>query len=57
LRQRIELHPGTDRWMMGDMYGTIIGEFKRKGQRLYRVRMERSNKTITVHPDNIGKWL
>jgi hypothetical protein len=22
--QRVELHPATDRWMMGDRYGTIV---------------------------------
>lgn len=48
---RIELHPATDRWMMGDRFGTV----RRVGRKLLHVAMDRSGKTIRVSPDNIGK--
>ena len=42
--QRIELHPGTDRWMRGDMYGEIV----RVGSKWIKVKMDRSGHTILI---------
>jgi hypothetical protein len=57
MSDRIELHPATDRWMMGDRYGSVVGEFVRRGRRFFRVRMDRSGKTVTVSESNVGRWL
>jgi hypothetical protein len=51
---RVELHPGTDRWMMGDRYGdavSVIGSGKHKGH--VRVKLDKSGKTLRFHPDNV----
>lgn len=53
--KRVQLHPGTDRWMMGDRYGTVQGLGRLSGT--YRVKMDRSGDTITVSRMNIGEWL
>lgn len=50
---RVQLHPATDAWMMGDMYGTVI----KVGRLLLHVRMDRSDKVRKVHPTNICEIL
>lgn len=58
MSDRIEIHPATDRWMAGDRFGSVIGYRKDKaGKEIYRVKMDRSGKTISVHEDNVGRWL
>lgn len=63
--KRLELHPATDRWMMGDRYGEIIGigrksrsfldpQDPRNGQ-VFRVRMDKSGKVIRVSERNIAR--
>jgi hypothetical protein len=47
--QRVQLHPGTDRWMRGDRYGTVL----RTGRKYVRVLMDRSGHTIRVAPENL----
>ena len=47
--QRVQLCPSTDRWMMGDMYGTVASV----GRKVVRVKMDRSGKTIRVAPDRL----
>lgn len=47
--QRVQLCPSTDRWMMGDMYGTVASI----GRQWVRVRMDRSRQTIRVAPDRL----
>jgi hypothetical protein len=42
--QRVQLHPFTDRWLMGDKYGTIV----KIGRKYVHVRMDWSNQTIRV---------
>ena len=44
---RVELHPGTDRWMMGDRFGLVV----KHGRKYFHIKMERSGKTITLPPD------
>lgn len=46
---RVELHPGTDRWMRGDRYGDVV----RVGRTRLHVHMDRSGQTITVSPGNV----
>jgi hypothetical protein len=57
MSQRIELHAATDRWMMGDRYGTIVRSFLLKGERRYRVKLDVSGKTVTLNDDLVGRWL
>ena len=52
--QRIEMHPATDEWMMGDRYGEII-EITNNGK--YRVLLDKSMKELIVHPRNIYKYI
>lgn len=40
--QRVQLHPGTDRWMMGDRYGEVV----KVGSVRVFVRLDRSGKTL-----------
>jgi hypothetical protein len=50
IKDRVELHPATDAWMMGDRYGTVekIGRF------YLHVKMDRSGKVRKVSPENIN---
>lgn len=47
---RVELHPGTDRWMMGDRFGDVE-RIDRKGRVV--VRLDRSGKALAFHPDRV----
>lgn len=49
--QYVELHPGTDRWMMGDMYGTVTKVDTKNNS--VRVKLTKSGKSFAFHPDNI----
>ena len=51
--KRVELHPGTDLWMRGARYGTVLNVTS-KG--LYRVKLDKWPKVITV-PQNLLKLL
>ena len=63
--QRMQLHPATDRWMMGDRYGVIVGVSKRvrhyldprdpRNGQTFTVKMDKSGKTIKVCQGNIGE--
>ena len=62
MNERVELHPATDRWMMGDRYGTVVakrlalrGPFT--GHMIYRVKLDISGKVIRVTDVLIGRWL
>lgn len=59
--QRVQIPAYTDRWMMGDRYGTIIGYSKPKnyldpkdprGRTIARVKLDKSGKTIRVILDD-----
>lgn len=54
--QRVELHPGTDRWMRGDRYATVvsIGKSRQGRDPLIHLKMDASEQTIRIHPYNIG---
>ena len=55
---RVELHPATDRWMMGDRFGEVvkvtskIRDFKIT-RTFVHVRMDRSGKTIRFGPEDL----
>ena len=48
LNQRVELHPATDRWMMGDRYGVVTKVDTEKG--VVRVRLDVSCKSLDFFP-------
>lgn len=62
---RAELHPATDAWMRGDRYGDIVSISKRarsyidpqdpRNGHTFRVKMDRSGKTLTVSEGNIAR--
>jgi hypothetical protein len=47
---RVQLHPATDAWMRGDRYGDVV----KVGTKHIHVKMDRSGRTLKVHPSNIG---
>lgn len=47
--QRVELHPGTDRWMMGDRLGVV----SRMSASHVWVKLDVSRKTLPFNPENI----
>ena len=42
---RVELHPGTDLWMMGARYGDVVGLSLTPNDRV-RVKIDRTGQTI-----------
>ena len=46
---RIEVHPATDRWMMGDRYATVV----RIGTKNLTVKFDRSNRVMSWHPNAV----
>jgi len=50
--RRIQLHPGTDQWMMGDRFGEVR---KVDAEGRVHVKMDRSGKTLKCQPDHILK--
>ena len=51
--QNVELHPCTDRWMMGDRFGIVRSLDKEKG--FVKVKLNISGKTFNFLPRNILK--
>jgi D-lyxose ketol-isomerase len=47
--QRVQLHPGTDRWMMADKYGVVVEIVSSK---VIRVKLDRSGRTLRFRPDD-----
>ena len=47
--ERVQLHPATDAWMMGDRYGEVI----KVGTRRIHIKMDRSEKVRKVFPRDI----
>jgi hypothetical protein len=50
--QRVQLHPGTDRWMMGDRHGVVMHVNRKRGKYV-QVLMDRSNKLVRALPANL----
>lgn len=47
--QRVQSHPATDAWMMGDRYGEVV----RLGRKYVHVKMDKSGRTLKFTPDNL----
>jgi hypothetical protein len=47
--KRVQLHPATERWMMGDRYGEIVGV----GTKHVSVKLDKSGRTMRFIPDHI----
>jgi hypothetical protein len=54
---RVELHPVTDRWMMGDRYAEVISIYysQKYHNIVVRVWFDRSEAKKTYLPEYIGK--
>jgi hypothetical protein len=53
---RCQLHPATDRWMMGDRFGDVVSVVKadrRKPFDRVRVKLDRSGRTLTFPAWNV----
>lgn len=54
---RVQLHPATSAWMMGDRWGEIVGftahNLHNTNLRGVKVRLDKSGKTRAFHPDNV----
>jgi len=48
---RVQLHPGTDRWMMGDRFGNVTSVRKKDGA--VRVKLDRSGKSLWFRPQDV----
>ena len=49
--QRIELHPGTDQWMMGARYGNVVKIDEKTG--FVHLRMDALRKILKWKPQHI----
>jgi hypothetical protein len=47
--KRVELHPATDRWMMGDRFGTIV----KAGAKNTHIHLDKSGKTLAFRHDDV----
>lgn len=56
---RVEVHPGTDLWMMGARYGTVVGIAHHNGQEMLRVQMDKvgQGRPKLLAWADIGRWL
>ena len=53
---RVELHPGTDTWMRGERFGTVLPASQYRAVTLVRVKLD-SGRTIRVSPENLRHHL
>lgn len=63
---RVQLNPAMDCWMAGDRYGEIVDVHRwvvesvawhMRPVKHYRVKLDKSGRTVEVHPDNIYEVL
>lgn len=47
--ERVQLHPATDLWMRGARYGSVV----KIGRLLVSVRLDATDRTVNMHPDNL----
>jgi hypothetical protein len=47
----VELHPATDRWMMGDRFGRIVKVEPEKNR--CRVSLDKSGQTLWFKPEDL----
>jgi hypothetical protein len=61
---RVQLHPATDRWMMGDRYGEVVSAYVTEhfdtstkkwvtDEQRYRVKLDTSGKTIVFQAADV----
>ncbi len=50
--QRVQIHPGLDRWMMGDRYGAIVHLYR--GGKVARLVMDRSGASYRCLVENLS---
>lgn len=50
---RVQLKAYLDRWMRGDRYGTVTGQYTRKGVQYVKVKMDVSGHTISLKLDDV----
>lgn len=48
---RVKVHPATDAFMQGDVYGNVQRSTQVKGREIVHVLMDRSNKVRKFTPD------
>ena len=48
---RVELHPGTDAWMMGMRFGNVV----KVGRKLIHIKMDVTGRTLRAAPTNVGR--
>lgn len=51
VKDRVQLHPCTDLWMMGARYGTIT----EVGRKHVRVHLDRLGRSRVLNPELIGE--
>jgi hypothetical protein len=51
---RVELHPGTDQWMMGARYGLVIGTSITELDRI-KIKLDKYEKTFYTTEDNVRR--
>lgn len=47
--QRVESHPGTNAWIFGDRYGTVV----KVGTKYVHVKMDRSGRVLRFAPSRV----
>lgn len=57
MTQRVEIPAYTDRWMMGDRCGEVLGAYviedgEHEGAEAYRVKLDKSGKVVRVIADD-----
>ncbi len=50
---RVQIPAYTDRWMMGDRYGVVVGTYvmeqgEHEGEEIARVKLDKSGKVVRV---------
>jgi hypothetical protein len=56
-KQRVQLHPATDRWMMGDRFGEVLNVVRSKRYGHYVVVLTDRGSLLRLQPRDIGEIL
>lgn len=53
MAKRVQIPAYTDRWMMGDRYGEVLGAYvtesgEHEGEEIARVKLDKSGKVVRV---------
>lgn len=64
--RRVELHPATDAWMMGDRFGTVVRTTMRTANLIdpresalvfVTVKLDKSGRIVRFHESNIARFV